>query len=155
MTHAAWMSQADSDLNAARALSEGGFHSQAVWFAAQAVEKGHKAILAALGLRYEDKHYRQLGHGTGEIAKMLPAPLHEPADPDIARMVSVLENRASTCRYPGPDQTVSGRASALVAPASFFSSSVQDVADASRLLDWCKERVGRAVRAAEMMKPVL
>ena len=153
MSHSPWLFQADSDLDAAKLLSTAGFHSQAVWFAAQAVEKAHKAIVAALGLRYEDKHYKQLGHGTGDIAKMLPAALHEPADPAVASMVSQLENRALSCRYPGLKQIVAGAPPQLVAPTDSFKSSAQDVEDAATLLDWCRQRIGRAVKAVAVMKP--
>ncbi len=44
MSHQPWLEQAESDLDAAKILSIHGFHSQAVWLAAQAVEKAHKAI---------------------------------------------------------------------------------------------------------------
>jgi len=84
MSHAAWMRQAESDLAAAKILSRENCHSQAVWLAGQAVEKSHKAILVALGLRYEEKHYKYLGHTTSEISKLLPAALHEPVDPQVA-----------------------------------------------------------------------
>jgi HEPN domain-containing protein len=102
MSHAAWFEQAESDLRAARILSDANLHSQAIWLASQAVEKGHKAILAALGLRYEDKHFKHLGHGTGEIAKLLPEALQEPIDTNVARMVASLETRAAASRYPAP-----------------------------------------------------
>jgi HEPN domain-containing protein len=153
MSHIPWLVQAESDLDAARVLSAEGFHSQAVWLAAQAVEKGHKAIVAALGLRYEDKHYKQLGHGIGEIATMLPAALHEPADAGVASIVSQLENRALTCRYPGLKPTLAGGRVQLAAPATSFSSSAEDVEDAATLLDWCRKRIERAVKAAFAMKP--
>ena len=74
MSHAVWLEQAEDDLKAAHVLSGAGHHSQAIWLASQAVEKGHKAILVALGLRYEDKHFKKLGHSTdgmtldGEVA---------------------------------------------------------------------------------------
>ena len=62
MSHSAWMLQAESDLAAAKILSAAHQHSQAVWLAGQAVEKAHNSILAALGLRYEERHFRKLGH---------------------------------------------------------------------------------------------
>lgn len=83
---------------------------------------------------------------------MLPAPLHEPLDPEIARMVSQLERRAATCRYPAPLQKPASGPD-HVAPATSFESSAQDVADAGVLLEWCRERVGRAVKAARAMVP--
>lgn len=97
------MKQAESDLEAAALLSGAKHHSQAIFLAAQAVEKGHKAILAALGLRYEEWHYKRLGHNTGDIANLLPEALHEPTNPQIAQMVTELEARAGRSRYPSPD----------------------------------------------------
>ncbi len=153
MSHSAWTQQAQSDLAAAKVLSAANHHCQAVWLAGQAVEKAHKAILAALGLRYEDKHYKQLGHGTGEISRLLPATLHDPIDPQIARMVAALEARALASRYPAPAQTAGKGTPQLVAPAASVAASDQDVADAQQLLDWCQDRVARALRASEAMKP--
>src|SRR5262245_23113609 len=114
MSHAAWLQQAESDLKAAEILSESRLHSQAVWLSAQAVEKGHKAILAALGLRYEEKHFKHLGHGIAEIAKLLPEELHEPIDPEVARMVASLEARALASRYPLPDRAAGSGSARLV-----------------------------------------
>ena len=151
MSHAAWLQQAESDLEAARVLSAARHHSQAVWFAAQAVEKAHKAILAALGLRYQERHYKHLGHNTAEIARLLPEALHEPLDPQIAAMVSTLESIASRSRYPAPAQTTG--AGGVVAPTVSMTDSRQEIENAMRLLDWCRERIARAVRAARLMKP--
>jgi len=100
VNHTAWFEQAESDLDAARVLSSANHHSQAVWLAAQAAEKAHKAILMALGLRYQDKHFKHLGHDTSEISVLLPEALHDPRNPDIAAMVSTLELRAKSSRYP-------------------------------------------------------
>ena len=152
MSHVAWFDQAESDLAAARVLSSAKFHSQAIWLASQAVEKGHKAILAALGLRYEDKHFKHLGHGTGEIANLLPKALHDPIDPDIARMVASLETRAAASRYPAPVKTAGSNSPQFLAPASSISASQQDVEDATKLLDWCRSRVIRATNAVQAMK---
>lgn len=152
MSHVAWLRQAESDFEAAETLSKAGLHSQAVWFASQAVEKGHKAILAALGMRYEEKHFKQLGHRTGEIASLLPAALHQPLDPEIAKLIVTLEARASGSRYPAPSQKA-GKPSELVAPAVAIVDSQRDVEGAKRLLEWCRERIQRALKAAEMMKP--
>ncbi len=149
MNHEAWLQQAESDLAAASSSSNAGFHSQAVWFAAQVVEKGHKAILAALGLRYEDKHFKKLGHGTGEIAKLLPEALHQPIDPRIAGMVAKLEERALSSRYPAPGVG----AAQLRAPAAYMVGSQEDVSDARELLEWCRSRVIRATRAEQAMGP--
>ena len=152
MSYAAWVQQAESDLAAAKELSGANHHSQAVWFAAQAVEKGHKAILGALGLQYEEKHFRNLGHHTSAIATLLPPPLHEPLDPDIALKVAALEARAAESRYPLPVPGAAGTAQ-LVAPVVRITASQTDVKDAEVLLQWCRERVDRAVRAADAMKP--
>lgn len=153
MSHAPWIQQAESDLDAAEFLSGAGHHSQAVWLAAQAVEKAHKAILAALGLRYEDKHFKHLGHGIAEISKLLPAALHEPVDPQISKMVATLESRALASRYPAPAQTSGAGPGMVVAPASSITGSGDDVADAQKLLDWCRDRIERAVRASQAMRP--
>jgi HEPN domain-containing protein len=153
MSHAAWIEQAESDLKAAEILSSSTFHSQAVWLAAQAVEKGHKAILAALGLRYEDKHFKHLGHGTAEIAKLLPEALHEPVDPEVARMVASLETRALASRYPAPAKAVGALSAQSLAPAVSITASQRDVADAQQLLDWCRIRIARATSAVLAMKP--
>ena len=111
----------------------------------------HKAILAALGLRYEDRHFKQLGHGTGEISKLLPEALHDPINPDVAEKVAKLERRANISRYPTPQLTRAG--SVLVAPAASFTDSEQDIDDAQELLSWCRERVVRALRATGAMRP--
>ena len=153
MSHAAWLQQAESDLEASRVLSAARHHSQAVWFAAQAVEKAHKAILAALGLRYEERHYKHLGHNTAEIARLLPEALHEPPDPQIAEMVSTLESSAGSSRYPAPAQTTGAGVARVVAPAARIVASRLEIENAMHLLDWCRERIARAVRAARVMKP--
>jgi HEPN domain-containing protein len=153
MSHAAWFEQAESDLRAARILSDANLHSQAIWLASQAVEKGHKAILAALGLRYEDKHFKHLGHGTGEIAKLLPEALQEPIDTNVARMVASLETRAAASRYPAPVKVAGNSSPQVLAPASSISASQQDVEDAAKLLDWCRSRMVRATSAVQAMKP--
>jgi hypothetical protein len=105
MSHDAWIQQAESDLEAAKVLSHSAFHSQAVWLAAQAVEKAHKAILAALGLRYEDKHFKRLGHGTGEIADLLPVTLHEPI---VFRVHADAPRRAGLRRGPAGADAAEG-----------------------------------------------
>jgi HEPN domain-containing protein len=151
MSYAAWLQQAESDLNAAQVLSDARHHSQAVWLAGQAVEKAHKAILVALGLRYEDKHFKQLSHDTGEISKLLPEALHLPTNLKIAEMVASLETRSNRSRYPARAQT--GTPSEIVAPTSSIVDSQQDIADAKELLDWCRERIARAIRAGEALKP--
>ncbi|MBI2605474.1 MAG: HEPN domain-containing protein [Deltaproteobacteria bacterium] len=153
MSHAAWMQQAENDLAAAKILSDANHHSQAVWLAGQAVEKAHKAILAALGLRYQDKHYRHLGHDTGEISNLLPTTLHEPTDPQVAVRLSTLEGRVRESRYPIPRQTGQPLLTVIVPPVSSFTTSQQDVADAEQLLRWCQDRVARALRAERAMKP--
>ncbi len=147
------MQQAESDLAAAKILSGANYHSQAVWLAGQAVEKAHKAVLAALGLRYEERHYKQLGHATTDISGLLPKELHAPPDPQVALMVATLQRRALDCRYPAPAQTVGKRAGPLIAPAFLFTISQRDIADAEKLVDWCKERVTRALCAVQSMKP--
>ena len=149
MSHTAWMLQAESDLEAAKLLTANNHHAQAVWFAGQAVEKAHKAILVALGLRYEEKHFKQLNHSTSEVAKLLPAALHDPVDAQIAVIVSTLEMRAMGSRYPSPK----AGASVWTAPVTAIGPSAQDVADAERLLTWCRERVARAINATAAMKP--
>ena len=153
MSHAAWMEQAASDLAAARSLSEANHHSQAVWLAGQAVEKAHKAILAALGLRYEERHYKHLGHTIDEISKLLPLALHEPTDPAIATMLEKLQSRALASRYPAPGPGTG--VPQLVAPASSpsFAASAKDVNDAATLVDWCRKRVERGLRAVQAMRP--
>lgn len=151
MSHAAWMRQAESDLAAAKILSRENCHSQAVWLAGQAVEKSHKAILVALGLRYEEKHYKYLGHTTSEISKLLPAALHEPVDPQVATMLVTLENRAIASRYPAPPQNGGQGAAPLVAPAESVTSSQREVDDAERLIAWCRDRIERALRAVQTM----
>ena len=151
MSHAEWMGQASNDLAAAKLLSNAGHHSQAVWLAFQAVEKAHKAILVALGLQYEDKHFKSLGHNTQEIARLLPAALHHPIDLEIAVKISNLNSRAENCRYPSPPK---GLPSApVLAPLSRIASSNEDVANAELLLRWCQERVERALRASAAMQP--
>lgn len=153
MSYQAWLQQADDDLDAADALSKIGHHSQAAWLAAQAVEKAHKAILVALGLRYEDKHFKQLGHNTTEIARVLPASLQEPLNPRLASMIATLETRASASRYPAPAQTPGRGPVQIVAPAASMSNSEQDVAEAREVLSWCRDRIARAVRAEQAMRP--
>lgn len=137
----------------AKVLSGANYHSQAVWLAGQAVEKAHKAILAALGLRYEDKHYKMLGHATLDISKLLPEMLHEPIDPRIAEMIIGLTARALASRYPAPAPIVGTSAAHLVAPAQSITASQDVVADAERLLGWCRDRIARALLAAQAMRP--
>lgn len=104
MSHAAWMLQAESDLAAAKLLSVNDQHPQAIWFAGQAVEKAHKAVLVALGLRYQESHFKKFSHTTSEVANLLPAALHEPTDPQIGAKLEVLEKLAMSSRYPAPAQ---------------------------------------------------
>ncbi len=151
MSYTAWLAQAENDLEAAKVLSTASHHSQAVWLATQAVEKAHKAILVALGLQYQEKHFKQLGHDTVEISKLLPAALHDPVDPQVAPKIALIEERATASRYPAPTLTATG--THVVAPASSFGGSQRDVADAAFLLDWCRVRIARAVRASQAMKP--
>lgn len=153
MSYQAWLQQADSDLDAAHALSQINHHSQAIWLAAQAVEKAHKAILVALGLRYADRHFKHLGHSTTEISNLLPSSLHDPVDPRLAQMLADLESRSNASRYPAPAQTISGGPVQIVAPAMSMTSSQQDIADARVLLDWCRDRIARAVRAELALRP--
>jgi HEPN domain-containing protein len=150
MSHDAWLRQATSDLDAAKTLSRDGFHSQAIWLAAQAVEKGHKAILVALGLRYEEKHFKKFGHRTGEVSDLLPQSLHEPVDLSVARRIVFLEKRAGDSRYPSPHPSASGH---MRAPADVMTSSDREVTAAEELLGWCKERVTRALLATAAMSP--
>ncbi len=157
MSHAAWFRQAESDLDAASVLSGAGHHSQAVWLAAQAVEKAHKAILAALGLRYEERHFRQLGHRIATVAVLLPAALHDPVDPRIAEMISTLETKADSARYPRPLKASGGgvadAAPALAAPAVVITASRHEVEVARELVGWCKDRIARAEKALLAMRP--
>lgn len=51
MSHDVWLEQTSDDLKAAHVLNGASHYAQAVWLAAQSVEKAHKAILAALGLQ--------------------------------------------------------------------------------------------------------
>ncbi len=160
MSHAPWMQQAESDLAAAKVLSAANHHSQAVWFAEQAVEKGHKALIAALGLRYDVDQYKDLGHKLSDISGVLPQELHEPANPHVAVLLLTLEKKSNVCRYPSPPQSA-GKTSKqqeqplpqLVAPADSFVSSQQEVADAELLVQWCRDRIPRALRAAQAMRP--
>ncbi len=158
MSHAPWMQQAESDLAAAKVLSAANYHSQAVWFAEQAVEKGHKALIAALGLRYDVDQYKDLGHKLSDISGVLPQELHEPPNPQVAVMLLTLEKKSNVCRYPSPAQSA-GKTSKqqtlpqLVSPADSFVSSQQEVADAELLLQWCRDRIPRALRAAQAMRP--
>src|SRR4051794_34202900 len=96
------MTQAESDLEAARILSASGYHSQAIWLAAQAVEKAHKAILFALGLRYGEAALKQLSHKISDVAALLPEALQEPTDPQVAAAISILQTTANDVRYPTP-----------------------------------------------------
>jgi HEPN domain-containing protein len=155
MSHAAWLEQAESDLEAARLLSGAGHHSQAVWLAAQAIEKAHKAILFALGLRYAEPELKRMNHAITNVAQLLPASLHEPTDPAIAEAVEALQKVALIARYPQPAKLVRPAVTPAppVAPAVAIVSSQQELADAELLLAWCKSRVERALRAFEAMKP--
>ncbi|NJM10391.1 MAG: HEPN domain-containing protein [Bdellovibrionaceae bacterium] len=135
MHHEAWIKQAESDISAAKLLSHQKFHSQAVWLSGQAVEKAHKAILAALGLRYEDRDYKKFGHTTNDISRLLPEALHEPVDPQVAKMLATLEARANASRYPAFSQ---GK---FVPPTVSVTSSQQDVDDAQALVGWCQDRI--------------
>lgn len=150
MSHAAWLRQAESDLEAAKVLSAASHHAQAVWLAAQAVEKGHKAILVALGLRYEEKHFKYLGHETLEIFNLLPLALSEPTDLQIAAKVETLEKRAMESRYPAPTPAATGPPQ-MTAPATRFVSSQQDIENAEALLEWCRQRIHRALSAVDAM----
>lgn len=147
--HTPWLTQAESDLKAARVLSEGGLHSQAIWFAGQAVEKAHKAVLVALGLRYTEKQFKQLSHATSEVAGLLPEALHAPVDADVGALVTTLENAAMNSRYPKP--THSGQP--WTAPCESTESSDQEVRDAARLVEWCRARIARALAAVTAMRP--
>jgi hypothetical protein len=80
------------------------------------------------------------------------ARVHDPIDPDIARMVASLETRAAASRYPAPVKTAGSGSPQFLAPASSISASQQDVEDATKLLDWCRSRVIRATNAVQAMK---
>lgn len=157
MSHTAWFRQAESDLDAASVLSDAGHHSQAVWLAAQAVEKAHKAILAALGLRYEERHFRQLGHRVAAIAALLPTALHDPVDPRIAEMIATLEAKADSSRYPRSLEASGGGvadgSTDLAAPAVVITASRHEVDVARELVGWCKDRIARAKKAVLAMRP--
>jgi HEPN domain-containing protein len=155
MTHAAWMEQAEADLHAAKILSAGGCHSQAVWLAAQAVEKAHKAILFALGLRLSEDVLKKMSHKISGVADSLPESLQEPLDPQVGGAIASLQNLAESCRYPTPagplrPQKVPAPA---VAPAARISASQVEVDDAEMLVGWCRARVARAIKAVESMRP--
>jgi HEPN domain-containing protein len=151
LSHTVWLEQATDDLQAARVLSAASHHSQAVWLAAQAVEKAHKAVLLALGLRYEDRHFKQLGHSISEISKLLPEALLKPYDLTIAMKVTALEAWALSSRYPAPVDVAGTKR--LLAPSSRITSSQQEIEDAGLLLEWCRERITRAVAAVQAMTP--
>jgi HEPN domain-containing protein len=148
MTYLAWLAQAEDDLEAAKVLSVANHHSQAVWLAAQAVEKGHKAILLALGLRYQDEQLMKLGHEIANVLSLLPEALHEPKTPEIAGFVATIQSLVKKARYPA---AIHG---AIVAPAVSVTSSQSEEAlkAAAPLLDWCRARILRAVRATDAMR---
>jgi len=144
--------QAEDELNAAKVLSSANHHSQAIWLAGQAVEKAHKAILFALGLRVGEKQLKsQFSHRIKDVAELLPLALHVPSDPSIATALATLQARMDDSRYPSLAQT--GSPSALVAPRARLTSSAQDISDAERLVQWCKERIARATKAVTAMSP--
>lgn len=145
MNHGAWFKQAESDLAAARLLSEQMLHSQAIWLCSQAVEKGHKALLAALGLGYQERHFKQLGHDTAGIARLLPENLQIPNDPSVAERLAALSRRAARARYPEDPNGV--------APCDDLQDSAEEIQAAEVLVGWCREKMPRAVRAAEAMLP--
>lgn len=149
MSHQPWLRQAQADLEAARALSRAGHHAQAVWLAAQAVEKAHKAILVVLG--HDTSGFKKLSHKTSEIRKLLPETLRAPPDPELGASVGELEKRGETCRYPAPSQPSGGKSKAVVAPSDFMTDSTKDIADAERLIAWCVDRIARAQRGVAAM----
>lgn len=66
-------------------------------------------------------------------------------------MLLTLEKKSNVCRYPSPAQSA-GKTSKqqtlpqLVSPADSFVSSQQEVADAELLLQWCRDRIPRALQ---------
>jgi HEPN domain-containing protein len=153
MSHAAWLVQAESDLEAGKLLSANGYHSQAVWLAAQAVEKAHKAILFALGLRVSEELLRQLSHKISQVADLLPESLQEPRNPLVSEAISALQLLATTSRYPTPATPVRPKQAPqpAVAPAMRIAASQAELADADMLVTWCRERITRALEAAQTM----
>lgn len=141
------MKQAESDLAAARTLAQAGYHSQAVWFAAQASEKAHKAILYALGLRYSDDLLKKFSHATETVSNHLPAELQKPAEDLVAEIVVLLRKRGDESRYP---KQWAGRPG-IVAPAEAMDDSSEDIENADRLVEWCRVRVERAERGVRAM----
>ena len=148
MSAAAWMEQAADDLAAAKILSAAGHHPQAIWLAAQAVEKAHKAILFALGLGVQTKDLKGFSHDVLKVVALLPQALQDPPDADVARARSTLQQRAELSRYP---ELLPGQAPTVVAPKLRLPSSEADVRDAEMLVRWCKERLARAGRAVAAM----
>jgi HEPN domain-containing protein len=153
MSWQSWFAQAESDLAAARLLSDGKYHSQAIWLASQAVEKGTKAILVALGLQYGEADFKRMNHNSVGVARILPEALQAPLDPNIALKTATLQTKAERSRYPSPPQAI-GKGAELVAPSDDMTSSETEVADATLLLEWCRERIGRAESAVVAMKPL-
>lgn len=151
MNHEPWLDQAEDDLDAARTLSGAGKHSQAVWLAAQAVEKAHKAILISLGLQFQEKHFKSMGHNIASVQALLPLPLLEPFDADVAKVATLLETRGMASRYPAPDNKDGSLSVWGPAPRQVIRDSQQDIEDATRLLEWCKARIGRAQRGVAAM----
>jgi HEPN domain-containing protein len=147
-----WLDQAESDLQAAKVLSVGRCHSQSVWFASQAVEKAHKAILLALGLRADEHLLKKLGHETSAIAALLPDALHQPTDPSIAADVAMLEERGRTSRYP-TIRRAGSQPPQWIAPDQETTDSVALLSTATRLVEWCKARIQRAEQAVKAMGP--
>ena len=96
---------------------------------------------------------KQLGHVTSEISRLLPTALHEPQDPQIAMMVQTLETKALSSRYPEPIQSAGTMQKEFIAPAKRFTSSQREVEDARLVVEWCRQRVTRALRAVRAMAP--
>jgi HEPN domain-containing protein len=151
VNHLPWIQQAERDLAAAKLLSGSGYHEHAVWFASQSVEKGYKSILVAIGLQYEESHFKKVfGHDTNTVANLLPEALLRPIDPEanMARSNSLLESRANISRYPKPTKEGIWKA-----PFDSIQDSKKEIADCESILEWCKQRVIRAVAAQQAMEP--
>jgi HEPN domain-containing protein len=152
MSYLAWLSQAQSDLSAAKLMSANNFHSQALWLLSQSIEKAHKAILIALGLELNEKVLKALGHDVGEILKMIPLNLRLTLEAEIKQNIVNLTTNGEKSRYPAISQNKLYGPPVIVAPADEIRSSQKELGEAEEILVWCKSRIERALRANEAMK---
>ena len=137
--HESWLRQAERDLEAADILSKSGFHEWTCYCCQQAVEKGVKAIHAALGLTPPKVHALTTLFGAWEdlVAR---------EDEELADAQTKLSQYAISTRYPD----VGG----VGPPCDRYDErkSAEALEYARKLLDLCKTLAVKAAKFSHSIR---